>query len=233
MAADDAIRYGLASRPRLKATVVWRSCWPTMLGKRPVRCFSLRGARKGGELLAGEGQFGGHAARTVGTPAGGTVAVHHLVVIGPYVWTVTLDVGLVEVVLDARQPTEGRQRWTDAARHRCRAPHVLAFHGHLRCEGGGPDVASRGSIDDVIDTTDQVLETIQPLTQARMDLWMDGGLEPLEAAELGFRNRSRRPAHHGELRGVEIKLTNMAVSELDSNTLQVSANWVSPTARPC
>ena len=48
--------------------------------------------------------------------------------------------------------------------------------------------------DDVIDTTDQVLETIQPLTQARMELWMDGGLEPLEAAELGFRNRSRRPA---------------------------------------
>ena len=40
--------------------------------------------------------------------------------------------------------------------------------------------------DDVIDTTEQVLESIQPLTQARMNLWTDGGLEPLEAAELGF-----------------------------------------------
>ena len=77
--------------------------------------------------------------------------------------------------------------------------------------------------DDVIDTTDQVLETIQPLTQARMDLWMDGGLEPLEAAELGFETVHDDLLHHGELRGVEIKLTNMAVSELDSNTLQVSA----------
>ena len=77
--------------------------------------------------------------------------------------------------------------------------------------------------DDVIDTTDQVLETIQPLTQARMELWMDGGLEPLEAAELGFETVHDDLLHHGELRGVEIKLTNMAVSELDSNTLQVSS----------
>ena len=77
--------------------------------------------------------------------------------------------------------------------------------------------------DDVIDTTDQVLETIQPLTQARMELWMDGGLEPLEAAELGFETVHDDLLHHGDLRGVEIKLTNMAVSELDSNTLQVSA----------
>ena len=77
--------------------------------------------------------------------------------------------------------------------------------------------------DDVIDTTDQVLETIQPLTQARMDLWMNGGLEPLEAAELGFETVHDDLLHHGELRGVEIKLTNMAVTEVDTTTLQVSA----------
>lgn len=77
--------------------------------------------------------------------------------------------------------------------------------------------------DDVIDTTDQVLETIQPLTQARMDLWMDGGLDPLEAAELGFETVHDDLLHHGELRGVEIKLTNMAVTEVDTTTLQVSA----------
>ena len=77
--------------------------------------------------------------------------------------------------------------------------------------------------DDVIDTTQQVLETIQPLTQARMELWMDGGLEPLEAAELGFETVHDDLLHHGELRGVEIKLTNMAVTELDTSTLQVNA----------
>jgi len=77
--------------------------------------------------------------------------------------------------------------------------------------------------DDVIDTTDQVLETIQPLTQARMNLWLDGGLEPLEAAELGFETVHDDLLHHGELRGVEIKLTNMVVTEIDSSTLQVNA----------
>lgn len=77
--------------------------------------------------------------------------------------------------------------------------------------------------DDVIDTTEQVLETIQPLTQARMELWMDGGLAPLEAAELGFGTVHDDLLHHGELRGVEIKLTNMVVSEIDNSTLQVNA----------
>ena len=77
--------------------------------------------------------------------------------------------------------------------------------------------------DDVIDTTNQVLESIQPLTQARMDLWIEGGLEPMQAAELGFDTVHDDLLHHGELRGVEIKLTNMAVTEVDSTTIAVSA----------
>ena len=77
--------------------------------------------------------------------------------------------------------------------------------------------------DDVIDTTNQVLETIQPLTQARMDLWMDGGLEPMEAAQLGFETVHDDFLHHGELRGVEIKLTNMELTQMDSNTINVTA----------
>ena len=87
----------------------------------------------------------------------------------------------------------------------------------------GLTLTHEAASDDVIDTTQQVLETIQPLTQARMELWMDGGLEPLEAAELGFETVHDDLLHHGELRGVEIKLTNMAVTELDSSTLEVNA----------
>ena len=77
--------------------------------------------------------------------------------------------------------------------------------------------------DDVIDTTEQVLESIQPLTQARMNLWMDGGLEPLEAAELGFDTVHDDLLHHGELRGVEIKLTNLVLNQTDADTIQVNA----------
>ena len=77
--------------------------------------------------------------------------------------------------------------------------------------------------DDVIDTTNQVLESIQPLTQARMDLWMGGGLEPMEAAELGFDTVHDDLLHHGELRGVEIKLTNMVLTQVDASTIAVVA----------
>ena len=77
--------------------------------------------------------------------------------------------------------------------------------------------------DDVIDTTNQVLESIQPLTQARMDLWVDGGLEPMEAAELGFDTVHDDLLHHGELRGVEIKLTDMVLTQVDANTIAVAA----------
>ena len=77
--------------------------------------------------------------------------------------------------------------------------------------------------DDVIDTTNQVLESIQPLTQARMDLWVDGGLEPMEATELGFETVHDDLLHHGELRGVEIKLTNMVLTEIDASTIAVVA----------
>ena len=38
--------------------------------------------------------------------------------------------------------------------------------------------------DDVIVTTEEVLDVLEPLTQARTELWMEGGLEGLEAAEL-------------------------------------------------
>ena len=77
--------------------------------------------------------------------------------------------------------------------------------------------------DDVIDTTNQVLESIQPLTQARMDLWVDGGLEPMQAAELGFETVHDDLLHHGELRGVEIKLTNMVLTQVDASTIAVAA----------
>ena len=87
--------------------------------------------------------------------------------------------------------------------------------------------------DDVIDTTDQVLETIQPLTQARMDLWMDGGLEPLEAAELGFETVHDDLLHHGELRALKSNSPTWLFQNSTATRFRSAQNWVSPTARPC
>ena len=90
-------------------------------------------------------------------------------------------------------------------------------------KGAGLTLPHEPASDDVIDTTEQVLESIQPLTQARMNLWMDGGLEPLEAAELGFDTVHDDLLHHGELRGVEIKLTNLVLNQTDAETILVNA----------
>ena len=77
--------------------------------------------------------------------------------------------------------------------------------------------------DDVIVTTEEVLDAIEPLTQARTTLWMEGGLDGMEAAELAFQTVHDDLLHHGELRGVEVKLTEMMVEELDVSTIQLTA----------
>ena len=76
--------------------------------------------------------------------------------------------------------------------------------------------------DDVLVATEEVLDQLQPLTQARTDLWMDGGMEGLEAAELAVASVHDDLLHHGELRGVEIKITEMSVAQLDADTLEVT-----------
>ena len=93
MAADDAIRYGLG----LEAEIEGDSRLEELLAN--------DAREEAGELLQTAVAPGKEANcwlakdssvstphGTVGTPSGGTVAVHHLVVIGPYVWTVSLDV---------------------------------------------------------------------------------------------------------------------------------------------
>jgi hypothetical protein len=76
--------------------------------------------------------------------------------------------------------------------------------------------------DDVIVTTEEVLEILEPLTQARTELWMEGGLEGLEAAELALETVHDDLLHHGEIRGVEVKLTDLAVVQLDDTTLSIT-----------
>ena len=93
MAADDAIRYGLG----LEAEIEGDSRLEELLAAedREEACTLLQSAVAAGKDANGWLAKDGSVATphgTVGTPSGGTVAVHHLVVIGPYAWTVTLDV---------------------------------------------------------------------------------------------------------------------------------------------
>jgi hypothetical protein len=48
-------------------------------------------------------------------------------------------------------------------------------------------------------------------------------LEGVEAADLALETVHDDLLHHGELRGVEVKLTNITISEIDSSQLSVTA----------
>lgn len=78
------------------------------------------------------------------------------------------------------------------------------------------DTASDG----VIVTTEEVIEAIPELTSARTQLWIDGGLLPLESGELAVESVHDDLLHHGELRGIEIKIIGIEVSQVDSSTLR-------------
>jgi hypothetical protein len=93
MAGDDAIRYGLG----LEAEIEGENRLEELLAddNREAACELLQSAVAPGKeancwLAKDSSVATPHG--TVGSPSSGTVAVHHLVVIGPYVWTVTLDV---------------------------------------------------------------------------------------------------------------------------------------------
>ena len=76
--------------------------------------------------------------------------------------------------------------------------------------------------DDVIVTTEEVMGPLQSLSQARTDMWIAGGLEGSEAAELAIETVHDDLLHHGELRGVEVKLTNITITENGANLLNVT-----------
>jgi len=93
MAGEDAIRYGLG----LEAEVTGDNRLVELLENddREGACALLQAAIAPGKeancwLAKDSSVATPHG--TVGTPAGGTVAVHQLIGIGPYAWTVTLDV---------------------------------------------------------------------------------------------------------------------------------------------
>jgi|TARA_B110000467_G_scaffold14069_1_gene11990 hypothetical protein len=82
------------------------------------------------------------------------------------------------------------------------------------------DTASDG----VLVTRIEVVEAIPELTEARTQLWINGGLEPLDAGEIAFQSVHDDMLYHGELRGIEIKLINFQVNETSPTTLHFSGD---------
>ena len=68
----------------------------------------------------------------------------------------------------------------------------------------------------VLDVADEVLDTIEPVTQARYDMWIEQGLDSEEAAQLALDSVNNDLLHHGELRGIEVKLINVEFNQTSS-----------------
>ncbi len=80
------------------------------------------------------------------------------------------------------------------------------------------DTASDG----VIITAQEVSEGLPELVEARTQLWIDGGLEPLDAGQTAMNGVHNDMLHHGEVRGIEVKMIDIEVTETNSTTLRIT-----------
>jgi len=74
----------------------------------------------------------------------------------------------------------------------------------------------------VIQTTNEVIDAIPVLVENRAIVWIDAGVERLEAAQLSIDSVHDDLLHHGELRGVEVKILNFMFSDIDGSSMQVT-----------
>lgn len=82
--------------------------------------------------------------------------------------------------------------------------------------------AHEPNADSVIETTKEVIDVLPSLTENRTDLWVTNGMERIEATELAVTSVHDDLLHHGEIRGVEVKMLNISVVEVDSSTMEIS-----------
>jgi hypothetical protein len=60
------------------------------------------------------------------------------------------------------------------------------------------------------------------LAENRTELWINGGLERIEAADIAMESIHDDLLHHGEIRGVEVKMLNITTVVVDSSSISIS-----------
>mgnify|MGYP003316926977 FL=1 len=69
--------------------------------------------------------------------------------------------------------------------------------------------------DDSIQASGDIADNLPELTESRAQIWYDSGLSELESVEKSINSLHDDVLHHGEIRGVELKLLNITVTESD------------------
>ena len=67
--------------------------------------------------------------------------------------------------------------------------------------------------DDTIQASGDIADSLPTLTEARAQVWYDSGLTEIESVQKSIDSLHDDVLHHGEIRGVELKLLNITVTE--------------------
>ena len=82
--------------------------------------------------------------------------------------------------------------------------------------------AHEPNADSVIETTKEVIEVLPSLAENRTEIWVSSGMERIDAAELAMSSIHDDLLHHGEIRGVEVKMQEIVVTVIDGTTMEIS-----------
>ena len=82
--------------------------------------------------------------------------------------------------------------------------------------------AHEPNADSVIETTKEVVDILPSLAENRTDIWISSGMERIDAAELAMSSIHDDLLHHGEIRGVEVKMQEIIVTVIDGITMEIS-----------
>jgi hypothetical protein len=86
----------------------------------------------------------------------------------------------------------------------------------------GMTIPYDSSSDAVIVTTHDVIDVMPGLTQQRTENWINGGLDRIEACQYAVQSVHDDLLHHGEIRGVEVKLIGLTVTDIDGQSIRVT-----------
>ena len=82
--------------------------------------------------------------------------------------------------------------------------------------------AHEPNADSVIETTKEVVDILPSLAENRTEIWISSGMERIDATELAMSSIHDDLLHHGEIRGVEVKMQEIIVSVIDGTTMEIS-----------
>ena len=82
--------------------------------------------------------------------------------------------------------------------------------------------AHEPNADTVIETTKEGVDILPPLAENRTIIWVTSGIDRIDAAKLAMDSVHDDLLHHGEIRGVEVKMLDIDIVVVNSTVIEIS-----------